>query len=69
MKKHPTLLIIRETQIKTTMRYQLTQSDWSSSKSQQTINAGEGVKKREPLAPLVGMSIGTATMEDSMAIP
>ena len=55
MKKCSTSLIIRETQIKTTMRYHLTQSDWSLSKSLQTINAGEGMKKREPLALLVGM--------------
>ena len=48
MKKCSTSLIIRETQIKTTMRYHLTQSDWSLSKSLQTINAGEGVEKREP---------------------
>ena len=39
-----TLLIIREMQIKTTMRYW---SEWPSSKSLQTIHAGEGVEKRE----------------------
>ena len=31
------------------------QSEWPSSKSLQTINAGEGVEKKECLALLVGM--------------
>ena len=41
-------LIIREEQIKTTMRYHLTPVRMAISKSLQTINAGEGVEKREP---------------------
>ena len=44
-------------------------SEWPSSKSLHTINAGEGVEKGNPLALLVGMEIGTATMEDGMEIP
>ena len=41
------LLIIREMQIKTTMRYHLTPVRMTIIKSLKTINAGEGVEKRE----------------------
>ena len=47
MKRYSTLLIIRERQIKTTMRYHLTPLRMAISKSLQTENAGEGVEKRE----------------------
>ena len=37
----------REMQIKTIIRYCLSQSEWPLSKSLQTINAGEGMEKKE----------------------
>ena len=48
MKRCSTSLIIREMQIKTTVRYYLTPVRMALSKSLQTINAGEGVEKKEP---------------------
>ena len=48
MKRCSTSLIIRKRQIKTRMRYHLTLVRTAIIKSLQTVNAGEGVEKREP---------------------
>ena len=47
-KRCSTSLIIREMQIKTTVRYHLMLVRMAAIKTLQTINAGEGMEKREP---------------------
>ena len=48
MKRCLTSLIIREMQIKTTMRYHFTPVRMAAIQKSTSINAGEGVEKREP---------------------
>lgn len=67
MKRWPTSLLIKEMQMKTTMRSHLTLVPMAIIK-EKIINAGKDVEKLDPCTLLVGMKIGATTMQDSMGV-
>ena len=67
MKKFSKSFPIREIQIKTTLRYHLTPVRMAKI-DKETTNVGEDVEKGIPLTLLVGMQVGTATLENGVEV-
>jgi hypothetical protein len=53
---HNLVLVIREMQIKTTLRFHLTQSEWLRSKTQVTADASKDVEKEEHSSVVGGIA-------------